>query len=170
MPCHTARNAATLSLLSFGLIACQDDSTSPNTNSEFLSGTYELNDWSYVLRGDTLPMTDDSFLRVDFREEGDVEGEGLVQLVQPLSGGGADTVTVLGAPVDQTDWSPLELRGSHVLAENGGSEVLRFSFQTNQGAGTWVESFDWVVAEDRSSYRFDLTSDVEIIEIEHRRR
>lgn len=170
MPCHTARNAATLSLLLFGLIACQDDSTSPNTDSDFLSGTYELNDWSYVLYGDTLPMTDESFIRVEFHEEGDVEGEGLVQLVQPLSGGGADTVTVLGEPLDQVDWSPLELNGSHVLTENGGSEILRFSFQTNQGAGTWVESFDWVVAEDRSAYRFDLTSDVEIIEIEHRRR
>lgn len=170
MPCHTARNAATLSLLLFGLIACQDDSTGPNTDSEFLSGTYELNDWSYVLRGDTLPMTDESFVRVDFREEGDVEGEGLVQLVQPLGGGGADTVTVLGRPTSQTEWSPLELKGSHVLTENGGSEILRFSFQTDRGAGTWVEGFDWVVAEDRSSYRFDLTSQVEIIEIVHRRR
>lgn len=170
MPCHSARNAAILSLLLFGLIACNDDSTGPNTNSEFLSGTYELNNWSYVLRGDTLPMTDDSYLHVDFDEEGQVAGEGLVQLVQPMGGNGADTVTVLGVPDGQTEWSPLELRGSHVLVENGGSEILRFTFETNRGSGTWVESFDWILSDDRDAYRFEFASDIEIIEIEHRRR
>jgi hypothetical protein len=171
MPRYIARRAI-LPLLSLAFLACSDDDgTGPsNPNTNVLSGTYELNDWTYVLYGDTLPMTENSYVRIEFQESGEVNGEGLVQLLQPSAGGaGPDTVTVLGVPVDGVQWGPQMLQGSHDVLE-GNSDILRFTFDLDTGAGTWVENFDWLVAEDRSYFRFDHVSEIEVIEIVHRKQ
>lgn len=133
-----------------------------------LAGTYQLSEWLYVFWGDTIRLTDDSFLRLHFHGQEHVEGEALLWLLVPTNGGEEEfqRQAILGALDEDGDIVPLPLRGWYYLTQVADeSDVLRFSFRRPHGAGSWVEGFDWILSEDGDSYVSGFTTTAEELQV-----
>jgi hypothetical protein len=153
------QNRCGLVLLSAAIVASCSDATSADPRS--LDGRFELSEWNYVYGSESLPITGESYLLIDFRGHDQVDGEGHLFLEIPsVFGNGTDTVPILGRVEFNNDGQrevvPLELRGWYsVHLGTGGPDTLRFRLQRGHGADTWLEHLDWILADDRRSYLYE---------------
>lgn len=154
------------------LLAGCTNSPATEPGVQRLAGVYSLQDWLYVVNGDTLPITDDSFVRIEFIDDEHVRGEGLVFLLIPHRTPSGDIVydrrPILADPSVGQGFEPADLDGWYYIRRGAAGDTLRFRFAKDQGAGTWVESFDWILSDDWDAYRMEFESRGVQLRIVHR--
>lgn len=138
-----------------------------------LSGIYGLSDWLYVSGGDTLPITKDSYIEIEFLDEEHVRGEGIVWVRVP-GRDSADTkesrVPLLGLLTQTGEIVPMSIEGWYYVRETGAADTLRFSLAAGAGRGSWIESFPWLLSENRNRFHFDFTGGEDRLRIVHSSR
>lgn len=147
-----------------------DDGVAPE--ADHLTGTYTMTDWLYVVRGDTLPLTDDSYVRITFLDDEHVKGEGyawvLVEERRPDGRVVERRLPILGTQRDG-EVVPTKIEGWYYIDDTMSTDTLRFRLAKGAGAQTWIEEIDWHLSEDRQSYEIQLENQDIALHIVHTR-
>lgn len=151
-----------LALLAGGAACGASDNVGPEIDR--LAGVYELSDWLYVTGTDSVQITEDSYLELDFVDDEHVVGEGWVWVLVPRQQDDG-TVEYERYPFlfEQSgiDGSiePLTLEGWYYTADGGEApDTLHFRFGKSTGANSWVEAIDWALSEDRASFEYEWST------------
>jgi hypothetical protein len=155
-------------LLVLVLPGCGSDTGTDPALGSSLSGSYLLEEWIQTSGVDTLRLTEDSYLRMEFKGDR-VEGEGLLKVHarMPSSDGTPSygTQKVLGRVDAHGDLHPLELRGWHYIRQTEDGPRLVFRLRQSEGAGTWLEIFDWKIEENFRGWFTEMESTAESLRI-----
>ncbi|MFW6089510.1 MAG: hypothetical protein ACOC8B_03630 [Gemmatimonadota bacterium] len=158
-----ARRLATPLAVIIAVAGCTEASTS-GPDSKRLSGVYSISDWLYVFASDTLELTDDSFLRLEFIDDEHVRGEGYIWINVPVENAQGEIVDdpqpILWRPTSRGP-GPVSFEGWYYVSESPeGDDVLNFRFADEAGASTFVDNVTWTLSEDWRSYAVDVLGSV----------
>lgn len=154
------------------VVACSGDPDVIRLGSDGNKGfdaSYELCEWSATVNGFDAPLTDNSYMKLDFDVDFTVSGEAILiaKVKEPVE----SCPQVNGCWETNNKWFFVRIRpdGNIIPAVvNGWYEVLdsdkqgldrlRFTLKNNKGAESFVQSLgdNWVLDSDRRYFEVDI--------------